>query len=417
MPPMLGGGDMADKVYELDLKARGGVHYFRNWTDVLSMLAAERAHWGWLASGNFSDRTGVTGWVPNRLQWALSTAQEFQTREEPIGRAEDILRDLYLGNDAILHSQGETGCQIDEIKNVAGPVSAAFAYSFAQGRTPATHANSVEEFRGMVLLTAPSTIPSIVIAEGLQRERRNLKDRVERQLERLELAEEERESAFRSTRLHHEKLAKRFMRLRFGAWRAEAAQRAVAADDARAALARLHSTSAADFTETKALYEEALKLQAPVKYWEGKADTHRRAEGFALLFLWLYFPLAIGALATTFGFTGYELLKHTGPPPSAALLFIISGGLATIAAVTFWIGRILTKLYLSEHHLRHDAEERAIMTTTYLALTREQAASDADRQIILAALFRTTPDGIVKDDGPPDLGLGALISRQLTSTR
>jgi len=83
-----------------------------------------------------------------------------------------------------------------------------------------------------------------------------------------------------------------------------------------------------------------------------------------------------------------------------------------------WIGRLLTRLYLSEHHLRKDAEERRIMTTTYLALMRKEAAGDQDRQVILTALFRNSSDGIVKDDGgSADLGLSALVSRLGVPTR
>jgi len=79
----------------------------------------------------------------------------------------------------------------------------------------------------------------------------------------------------------------------------------------------------------------------------------------------------------------------------------------------FWAGRLLTKLYLSQHHLRQDADERATMTTTYLALTAEQAASDGDRTIILNALFRNTPDGIVKEDGGLDPSIAAALGKFL----
>jgi hypothetical protein len=85
--------------------------------------------------------------------------------------------------------------------------------------------------------------------------------------------------------------------------------------------------------------------------------------------------------------------------------------LVVASTFAFWIGRLLTKLYLSEHHLRNDADERAIMTETYLALTAENAASEGDRNIILGALFRGTPDGIVKEDGPSDFSIQALLSR------
>ncbi len=77
----------------------------------------------------------------------------------------------------------------------------------------------------------------------------------------------------------------------------------------------------------------------------------------------------------------------------------------------FWIGRLLTKLYLSQHHLMHDAEERAVMTTTYLSLSHESAASEEDKKIILGALFRPTIDGLIKDEGPSDMSLAGFLSK------
>ena len=89
---------------------------------------------------------------------------------------------------------------------------------------------------------------------------------------------------------------------------------------------------------------------------------------------------------------------------ATAIFIIASAGLASCAGLVFWAGRLLTKLYLSQHHLRQDAQERATMTETYLALIENGAATEADRQVILNALFRNTPDGIVKVlssvDGP-----------------
>ncbi|MNE58137.1 hypothetical protein D3C80_1531500 [compost metagenome] len=81
--------------------------------------------------------------------------------------------------------------------------------------------------------------------------------------------------------------------------------------------------------------------------------------------------------------------------------------------MVFWAGRLLTKLYLSQHHLRQDAEERATMTETYLALIENSAASTEDRQVILNALFRNTPDGIVKEEGGLDPSIAAALGKFL----
>lgn len=173
----------------------------------------------------------------------------------------------------------------------------------------------------------------------------------------------------------------------------------------RAAIAKLLATDIA--------FTEKMALKAPVEYWEKKAAKHKVAESEMQGWLWIYFPLAFLLLIVMFGGVGYYLLTtpKTSLPPG--LTVVASAGLATAAGMLFWVGRLLTKLYLSQHHLRQDAEERATMTTTYLALTEVSAPGDADRQIVLNALFRNTPDGIVKEEGGFDPNVAAVLGRLL----
>ena len=81
--------------------------------------------------------------------------------------------------------------------------------------------------------------------------------------------------------------------------------------------------------------------------------------------------------------------------------------------MVFWAGRLIVKLWLSEHHLRGDAQERAVMTKSYLAMTENDKAQDTDRAIVLSAIFRPAPDGVVKEEGPQDIGLHALMAKLL----
>jgi hypothetical protein len=73
----------------------------------------------------------------------------------------------------------------------------------------------------------------------------------------------------------------------------------------------------------------------------------------------------------------------------------------------------MVRLFLSEHHLAINAEERATMALTYLALTADEKADEKERALVLASLFRPTADGIVKDDAAPDLAPGAILSKIL----
>ncbi|KQM20201.1 hypothetical protein ASE73_07720 [Sphingomonas sp. Leaf24] len=72
--------------------------------------------------------------------------------------------------------------------------------------------------------------------------------------------------------------------------------------------------------------------------------------------------------------------------------------------------KLLVRLYSMEHHLAIDAKGRSALTETYLSLTKEGKATDADRAIMLAVLFRPVADGMVKEDSPPAISPAAIIA-------
>jgi hypothetical protein len=64
--------------------------------------------------------------------------------------------------------------------------------------------------------------------------------------------------------------------------------------------------------------------------------------------------------------------------------------------------RAFVRIFISNLHLENDAAERVTMAKTYLALLRDGSLPKDDSiGTILAALFRPTGDGIVKDEGLP----------------
>ncbi|MPX90331.1 DUF6161 domain-containing protein [Salinivibrio sp. VYel1] len=66
-----------------------------------------------------------------------------------------------------------------------------------------------------------------------------------------------------------------------------------------------------------------------------------------------------------------------------------------------WVTRLSAKIFISNLHLRTDADERVTMIQTYLALLREGSGPmDEERQLILQTLFRPSSTGFIKDDGP-----------------
>jgi len=158
------------------------------------------------------------------------------------------------------------------------------------------------------------------------------------------------------------------------------------------------------------------ELRAPAKYWQSKAIEHKENENklgtnffFYAIFCTIIVLIYFGALLyTSAQFYNIEIFATAVTKPEVPktelplqLSFLIAGLTLALSTILIWGGRIFARMFLSEKHLRMDAEERAVMVETYLALIKEAAADKDDKTIILTSLFRPTEDGIVKDDAAP----------------
>jgi len=164
-------------------------------------------------------------------------------------------------------------------------------------------------------------------------------------------------------------------------------------------------------TET---YDDHMKLAAPVSYWEKKRKKHRNWS-FAFFLLIGIGMLYFGNFLVTeleIVSKAVEAAKAIQPPKNAAssaagsLIELATtwkiGSFVLLATLGFWVIRIFVRLFLSHIHLENDAAERVTMAQTFLALKRDSSLSGTEHiGTILAALFRPTGDGIVKDEGLP----------------
>lgn len=189
-------------------------------------------------------------------------------------------------------------------------------------------------------------------------------------------------------------------------------------------------------TET---YDKHMALAAPVSYWESKRIRHGRwaIASFVAAFIcmvafgWLLHSELQGigdAMETkrTTGLAGDQKSTLTAAPstsivsgkgtnqgtstsspslPTSALESAATwklGSFILLATLSFWFIRLLVRIFLSNLHLENDAAERVTMVKTYLAMIRDDAMPRAENiSTVLAALFRPTGDGIVKDEGLP----------------
>jgi hypothetical protein len=167
-----------------------------------------------------------------------------------------------------------------------------------------------------------------------------------------------------------------------------------------------------ELEKTRQRYEEVMRLKAPVDYWSEKGIDHR--VNVRTYRLWLT-GLSIGfipimALVYMAGWWALSSYTTMHPAEAVAMTLYVAGFVGAVTAVGLWFIRIVVRLYMSQHHLAVDADERASLLRTYLALTEAGKVSEEQRALVLSAVFRPVPDGIVKDDGAPVMNPAGLLA-------
>lgn len=375
---------------------------FRTWGQFETWLNESLEAWSFLRTQPGSDPANLAHYVVAQLNNALQEARFNRDEKSSIAEAAEIYSRHLRGTYGPPHPKSDRGKMILEIREIAGDQAARFAFAFLQGLITASHAQGHDDWRGMILALNPELLAISGPASRLAAERANYSAALRRLSSEIDAREGSRQreweqsysAAGQAAVDWHMSMTRRWLK-------------------GSSKLRKRHRVAMEKLLATDAAFTEKMALQAPVEYWENKARAHRKAENEMQGWLWLYFPLAFMLIVGLFGGVGYYLLNTPVRSLPPGIYIVASAGLASAAGMLFWIGRLVTKLYLSQHHLRQDAEERATMTTTYLALTAEKAASDGDRSIILNALFRNTPDGIVKEDGGLDPSIAAALGRFL----
>jgi len=180
-----------------------------------------------------------------------------------------------------------------------------------------------------------------------------------------------------------------------------AKESAVALDKLRVDANGAIEQGVADIDNFKKTYNSALALRAPTQYWHDKAVTHRNT-GFYWLAAFVVVA-AIGLLGCWF--VWHETAEAIGKEATYSTLLPTIGA----AALAAWFLRICSRQVLSNFALGADASERVAMVKTYLALSEGGHASEKERGLILAAIFR--PSTRVTDDAAPPSWLD-LVSKE-----
>lgn len=398
----------ADQI--LDFSMPDGSNWrLAGWGRTKAWLTELATFWDWLPSSRVPDPANIVGNSPHRYQQVMADAESLKTSGRPPRDLLPSINQWFAGRYVLPHPRSERGKLISAVREEAGDEAALFAFAVLDGVVSPNAATTVAQFRGAMLAISPEISKVVPKARNLSEERRRFESTLAalqheedvRQLERERLWNESLIAAGEAALRWSQRRARRYQKHLIRARRGE-----------RKAIDSIKGVETA--------YREQMGLAAPVEYWKVKAAQHRTSELWARVWVIAFFVVTLPGMAYVFNETGEALIRQAlevrpeGAAPFPNAIFLIaSAGLASCAGVVFWAGRLLTKLYLSQHHLRQDAEERATMTETYLALIENSAASTEDRQVILNALFRNTPDGIVKEEGGLDPSIAAALGKFL----
>ena len=157
-----------------------------------------------------------------------------------------------------------------------------------------------------------------------------------------------------------------------------------------------------------------MRLKAPVALWNRRVAVHTKNETRALKnFYWAIVVLVIILIGVILGI--FDVISQEDGLSSqniflASIFFLI-------LTMCLWVIRLQQKVFLSERHLKLDAEERSAFAETFLALNDEKELSPDSMNMVLAALLRPTQDGLIKDDeGGFDPSVVAMISKRMTGS-
>ncbi|MGC6526180.1 MAG: DUF6161 domain-containing protein [Flavobacteriaceae bacterium] len=161
------------------------------------------------------------------------------------------------------------------------------------------------------------------------------------------------------------------------------------------------SNSKTKINDLEKTYEELLRLKKPAEYWNTRAST-LKTEGWKAIY-WLIGLVAFACI------TLYLLLWLT---PEGMLLSFIKGNAQAIKWSVIYVTfisflaygiRAIHKVAFSSFHLARDAEEREQLTYFYLALIKDKAVDEKDKNLIMQSLFSRADTGLLKDDNGPKM--------------
>lgn len=260
---------------------------FRSFETFLAWLDKEEQAWAWLGNhptGNAHQNVAVN------FAAVRQGVHNIQASGQSLSSIADYVSSHYQPPGWLRHTEGSFGKQIDEIRTRKGDSGAAFAYGFLKQSVSLAQASEPSHLAACILLAMPEFDRPESIATRLQAERNNYRQATAQSIEKIDAAASERAANYAS-QLH---MARRLaIRQLLRSRRLDKAFRNHLADVAM--------TTTSSIRAVEDTFRRQMGLQAPVEYWNNKADTHRANANAAVRRLQWFFPLAAAFFLVAFG--------------------------------------------------------------------------------------------------------------------
>lgn len=165
-----------------------------------------------------------------------------------------------------------------------------------------------------------------------------------------------------------------------------------------------------ELSDLEDLYQKKLQLEAPVEYWQKRAQKYE-ADGKSWL-NWFIRSIAVTVVILTLilYFFPDVLTKSFFNGDAGAIRGIII--LASILSFLVYLTKTFAKMTFSSYHLQRDAEEREQLTMVYLALEKNKNISEKERELVLQSLFSRSDYGLLTGDSSPTMpGLQGVLDK------
>jgi hypothetical protein len=389
-----------EALIDVDLGRNGGRVLLYSLEEITNWLDKEKEYWNWLTSANLNDSNlnGLTNTIHNGIRGMQAHANAIRegVTNNKIGNVRAFIINTYTGDDKLPHSSTAVAKFLLTVSK-DDVVSAAHALGY---------------FKNIQTLAIPKRamvgfIAAFFFDNKLTKDIAS--DKVSSARESLDELYTEMSNKLAQQRIEFAELSSSMSSLteEAGILIGEQGEKFDKLfNDTSEQNRRVVRESKEELTRIEKTYDDKLALSAPSRYWSKKRLAHRNMA-------WV-FGLVSVVLFTAVGWAVsgevHTLLGDVTDPTKVPYWRI--GILVIFTTLALWVIRIVVRLFLSHIHLESDAAERLTMLHTYLALLRkkEGGLQQDDITLILSALFRSSSDGIVKDDSAPP-GIYEFLTR------